>query len=134
MGKNAVYFEERHVNFPNASVVRELPFCFAYLDDLLIFSASFEDHKGHLRLFFERLQQFCLRINPFKCTFSMEEMNFLGYLITVHNIFSSQEKVQVNENYPKPTTIIDLKRFYEILNFYRRFIEKEAEILQLLNF
>lgn len=54
----------------------------------------------------------------------MEKINFLCHKITVHAIVPRREKVKVIENYLTPTTIADFSRFFGILNFYRRFLER----------
>lgn len=63
-------------------------------------------------------------INSSKFTFSKEEIDFLGHRITIHGIALMQEKMQVIENQLKLATIVDLKQFLKIFNFYRWFIEK----------
>jgi hypothetical protein len=61
-------------------VLRGLDFCFAYLDDILIFSRSLEEHEQHLRALFAQLQRYGIIINPAKCVFRAPEVTFLGYI------------------------------------------------------
>jgi hypothetical protein len=63
-------------------VLRGLHFCFAYLDDILVFSQSFEEHERHLRDLFGRLQSYGIIINPTKCVFRASEVTFLGYKVS----------------------------------------------------
>jgi hypothetical protein len=60
-------------------ILRGLDFCFAYLDDILVFSRSLEEHKQHLRALFTQLQRYRIIINPAKCVFREPEVTFLGY-------------------------------------------------------
>jgi hypothetical protein len=60
------------------NVLRGLDFCFAYLDDILVFSRSTEEHEQHLRTLFEQLQRYGILINPAKCDFRTHEIIFLG--------------------------------------------------------
>jgi hypothetical protein len=59
-------------------VLRGLDFCFAYLDDILVFSRSLEEHEQHLWTLFERLRRHGILVNPAKCVFSAPEVTFLG--------------------------------------------------------
>jgi hypothetical protein len=62
-------------------VLRGLDFCFAYLDDILVFSRSLEEHEQHIRSLFNRLQTYGIIINPTKCVFWASEVTFLGYKV-----------------------------------------------------
>ncbi|KAL6483353.1 hypothetical protein MHYP_G00082250 [Metynnis hypsauchen] len=64
------------------SILRDLPFLFVYLDDILVASVSRSEHLHHLRLLFERLSQHGLIINPAKCQFGLHTVDFLGHRIT----------------------------------------------------
>jgi hypothetical protein len=59
-------------------VLRGFDFCFAYMDDVLVFSQSLEEHKQHLRALFTQLQRYGIIINPAKCIFRAPEVTFLG--------------------------------------------------------
>jgi hypothetical protein len=63
-------------------VLRGLDFCFAYLDDILVFSRSLEEHEQHLRALFGRLQTYGIIINPMKCIFRASEVTFPGYQVS----------------------------------------------------
>jgi hypothetical protein len=63
-------------------ILRELDFCFADLDDILIFSHSLEEHEQHLRTLFNQLQQCGILINSSKCVFRAAEVTFLGYKVS----------------------------------------------------
>jgi hypothetical protein len=60
-------------------ILRGLDFCFAYLDDILVFSRSIEDQERHLQAIFGRLQMYGILINPVKCVIRASEVIFLGY-------------------------------------------------------
>jgi hypothetical protein len=63
-------------------VLRGLDYCFAYLDDILVFSHSLEEHEQHLRALFRRLQTYGIILNPKKCIFRPSEITFLGYKVS----------------------------------------------------
>ncbi|GFU49678.1 hypothetical protein TNCV_2906321 [Trichonephila clavipes] len=64
-------------------VLRGLPFCFVYLDDILCYSENTEEHRSHLRTIFQRLSSYGLKLNISKCVFGVTELIFLGHLITL---------------------------------------------------
>ncbi|XP_033229642.1 uncharacterized protein LOC117181181 [Belonocnema kinseyi] len=79
-----------------------------------------------------RLTKACLRINPTKCTFGVSELTFLGHLISGEGCRPIPEKVKANVNFPKPKTVVDLRRFLGMINFYRRslphFVQTKAPL------
>ncbi|GFQ75505.1 retrovirus-related Pol polyprotein from transposon opus [Trichonephila clavata] len=72
----------QHFNFIT-EVLRGLDFVFPYLDDVLIASSSEEEHEKHVKLVFDRFQQYGLRINLAKSVMGADQVEYLGYLITV---------------------------------------------------
>jgi len=63
-------------------ILKDLDFCFTYIDDILVFSRSPQEHDQHLRTLFTQLQSYGIVLNPSKCVFRAPEMLFLGYKIT----------------------------------------------------
>ncbi|GFW83949.1 transposon Tf2-9 polyprotein [Trichonephila clavipes] len=114
-------------------VLRGLPFCFVYLDDILCYSENAEDHRSHLRTIFQRLSSYGLKLNISKCVFGVTELIFLGHLITPDGIKPLPDKVQVVLDYKQPETVGSLRKFLGLLNFYRRFLPKAAEQQYLLS-
>ncbi|GBM34504.1 Transposon Ty3-G Gag-Pol polyprotein [Araneus ventricosus] len=114
-------------------VFRGLDFVFPYLDDILIASKSNQEHEIHLNLVLERLNTFGLRINISKSVFAVEEIEFLGYLITPQGSRPLPDKVQAIMNYKRPKNIQDLRTFLGILNFYRRYLKDAAKNQALLH-
>ncbi|GFU77735.1 retrovirus-related Pol polyprotein from transposon 17.6 [Trichonephila clavipes] len=114
-------------------VLRGLPFCFVYLDDILCYSENAEEHRSHLRTIFQRLSSYGLKLNISKCVFGVTELNFLGHLITPDGIKPLPDKVQAVLDYKQPETVGSLRKFLGLLNFYRRFLPKAAEQQYLLS-
>ena len=85
-------------------VLRDLPFAYAYIDDVLIASTTREEHLEHLRAVFERLTAHGIIINPNKCVFGVSELDFLGHHIHRNGITPLQSKVQAVMDFPQPTT------------------------------
>jgi hypothetical protein len=74
--------------------LRGLDFCFAYLDDILIFSRSLEEHEHHLRVLFTRLRSNGTLINPTKCVFRPSSVTFLGYRVSTEGSRPLQARVE----------------------------------------
>lgn len=126
--RNAAQTFQRFID----EALRGLPFCFAYLDDLLIASADAEQHKTHLRQLFERLADYGIVINPSKCEFGVPELDFLGHRVTSKGIRPLDAKVQVIRNFPRPSTKRKLREFLGLVNFYRRFVPHCSSIVNSL--
>ncbi|GFW02235.1 retrovirus-related Pol polyprotein from transposon 297 [Trichonephila clavipes] len=114
-------------------VLRGLPFCFVYLDDILCYSENAEEHRSHLRTIFQRLSSYGLKLNISKCVFGVTELIFLGHFITPDGIKPLPDKVQAVLDYKQPETVGSLRKFLGLLNFYRRFLPKAAEQQYLLS-
>ena len=97
-------------------------FVVVYLDDILIFSQSWEEHLHHIRQVLQTLRQHKLCANLEKCTFGMTEVQYLGYIIDEQGVHVDPAKVQVIWDWPSPTTLTELRSFLGLANFYRRFV------------
>src|SRR5215470_8795448 len=114
-------------------LLRDLPFCFVFIDDILIASPDGDAHHSHLNTVFKRLNDAGLRINPDKCVFSVPKLDFLGHTISAEGIQPLQEKVSAIRNFPQPDSQTQLRKFLGMVNYYLRFIEHGADILRPLN-
>ena len=113
-------------------VLHGLDFVYAYIDDLLIASKDATEHLHHLNLIFERLSQFGVVINPAKCQFGKDSLEFLGHHIDRHGIKPLEAKVKAIQELPPPNSLRKLREFLGLTNFYRRFMPHCADILQPL--
>jgi hypothetical protein len=85
-----------------------LDFCFAYTDDLLVFSQSLEEYEEHLRNLFNRLQRYGIIINPAKCVFWAPEFTFLGYKVCAKGPQPLDKRVTDLQNCHPPKTVSQL--------------------------
>ena len=127
--RNAAQTFQRFID----QVLRGLHFCYAYIDDLLIASTTPEVHKNHLRLVLERLHEHGMVINPGKCVFGVDQLEFLGHQVDSQGIRPLEEKIQVIRDFPQPTTQRKLREFLGLVNYYHRFIPGCADILHPIN-
>ncbi|UYV61070.1 K02A2.6-like, partial [Cordylochernes scorpioides] len=114
-------------------VLRNLDFAFVYLDDIVVASKAEEEHYSHLETLFSRLNSYGLKINLSKSKFLVQEIDFLGYLITSHGVKPLPTKVKAILEYKKPKTVNELRIFLGMLNFYRTFLNNAAETQAILH-
>ncbi len=94
----------------------------AYIDDILIYSKSEEEHIGQVRNVLSRLLENQLYVKAEKCEFHVKQTTFLGYSISHEGVRMDERKVRAVTEWPQPSTIKELQRFLGFANFYRRFI------------
>jgi transposase InsO family protein len=114
------------------SLFRTIPFIFIYLDDILIFSSSRTQHLSHLHTVFSILAENGLHINPAKCVFAQEEVDFLGHHLTTSGLTPLPSHVHPILSFPPPADAKSLQRFLGMINFYRRFLPGIAKIMKPL--
>ena len=106
-----------------------------YLDDILIFSKNKQDHYKRIRNIFKRIEAAGLKINPNKCHFMKETIQFLGHTIDKNGIKTNEKKIMAIKNFDRPKCIKVLRSFLGLSNYYRRFIKdytKYSKILESL--
>jgi len=102
--------------------------CFVYLDDILIFSNSEEDHLQHLREVLTALRNNQLYAKPGKCLIATPEIQFLGHVVGNGQLKVDPSKIAHVDQVPAPTNVHSLRRFLGFVNFFRRFVPRFANI------
>ena len=100
----------------------------AYMDDILVYAKTEEEHDGLVKNVLERLRKNGLAISPEKCIWKGEEVEFLGYIIGRDGIRMSQSKVEAVLSWERPTSLKEVQSFLGFANFYRRFIQGYSQI------
>lgn len=103
-------------------------FVFVYLDDILIFSQSQEEHVHHVQAVLQRLLANSLFVKAEKCEFHAHSVSFLGYRIDRGRIGMDVAKVEAVRTWPTPESRKQLQRFLGFANFYRRFIRGYSSV------
>ena len=104
-------------------------FSTAYLDDILIFSKSADEHLAHIQAVFDRLGQHGLKLKLKKCAFFAQETEYLGFIISVK---PDQNKVKAIRTLPSPTCVREVRGVIGMCSYYRRFIPNFSAIAEPL--
>jgi hypothetical protein len=126
--RNAAQTFQRFID----QVCRGLDSAYVYLDDILVASSSVEEHISQLRALFDRLAEHGVTVNAAKCSFGLDQIDFLGHRISTSGIIPLSDKLKAITDYPEPNSFKQLERFDGLVNFYRRFIPHCAELMQPL--
>lgn len=112
------------------NVLKELinKICFVYMDDIIVFSTSLQEHLVNLKTVFQKLRESNLKVQLDKSEFLRKEVAFLGHIITPDGIKPNPDKIKAISNYPIPKTTKEIKGFLGLLGYYRKFIQNFANI------
>lgn len=106
--------------------------CLIYLDDILIYSVSLQEHCDRLRQVFRRLRSSNLKIQLDKTEFLRREISFLGHIITPEGVRPNPLKIDAITKFPLPKTRKEIKQFLGLLGYYRKFINNFAKLTKPL--
>jgi hypothetical protein len=104
-----------------------------YLDDVIIYSHTFEEHLKHLEEVLNKIRGANLRLKAEKCYFGANELQFLGHVVGEDGVKPDPEKVEKIRDYPVPRNIRELRGVLGLFSYYRRFIENFSKIAAPLN-
>lgn len=116
------------------NVLKELQgkICLVYMDDIIVYSTSLQEHLENLNSVFEKLKVANLKIQINKSEFLCKEVSFLGHLVTPDGIKPNPEKISAVRKFPLPTTQKQIKSFLGLLGYYRKFIKDFANLTKPL--
>ena len=104
-------------------------FCTAYLNDILIYSDTLQEHKIHVRQVLEVLAKAGLHLRPEKCEFHRTEVTYLGLIISNKWVKMDPRKVEAVTMWESPANLHDVRAFLGFVNFYRRFIKGYSQVV-----
>lgn len=99
-----------------------------YLDDIIIYSGTWEEHLDHIKKVLERLEEAGLKLGKDKCFFGKEKLEFLGHVISEEGIDTDPKKIEKIKNWPTPTEKKHARQFMGLIGYYRKFI-KDCSII-----
>ena len=103
-------------------------FAMGYLDDIIIFSKTEEEHLQHLEEIFVRLRKFGLKMKHEKCSFFKKHIQYLGHLVSEKGFEPLPEKLESIRKMPAPRTAKEVKQFLGLIGYYRKFIPRFTDI------
>lgn len=104
-----------------------------YLDDILVFSNSIEEHFERPDIVFTKLKQHGLKIKPSKCKLFQKSVKYLGHIVSSEGISTDPEKIDAVKSWPKPTNEKELRSFLGTAGYYRRFVKDCSKIARPLH-
>jgi hypothetical protein len=102
--------------------------CIVYLDDILVFSRTEEEHVTHVKEVLQRLREYSLYVNLKKCKWHTDSTEYLGYVITPEGVTINPERVKTIQEWPTPATVREIQVFIGFMNYYRRFIANFSKL------
>ena len=108
-------------------------FCSPYMDDLVIYSDTWEEHIVHVKEVLAKLKGAGLTANPAKCVWGAQTMEFLGHQVGNGFMTIPAKRAEALTNYTRPTTKKGLRSFLGAISFYRRYVEKLASQIAVLS-
>ena len=103
-----------------------------YLDDLLVFSKTLDEHEEKLDRVLARLQEYGLKLNPEKCQFVRKSVKCLGHVISAEGVQTDPDKIEAVKTWPRPQNVREMKSFLGFAGYYRRFIQHYSKIAKPL--
>ncbi|GBG83825.1 hypothetical protein CBR_g37625 [Chara braunii] len=103
-------------------------FVVVYLDDILVFSRTLEEHQGHLRQVLEKLREANFKINAKKCDWAKTQVLYLGHILDGDDVKPEDSKIAAIRDWPTPRTLTELRSFLGLANYYRKFVRNFSTI------
>ena len=100
--------------------------CFFYLDDIIVFSSTWEEHLARLRQVFKRLRHTNLKLGAEKCTFAAKEVSYLGHRVTEEGLLPDSALLAAIRKIPPPKTATEVRSFLGHAGYYRRYVKNFA--------
>ena len=98
-------------------------FVVVFVDDILIYSKSEEEHEDHLRIVLQALREHQLYAKFSKCKFWLTNVRFLGHVVSALSVSMDLEKVEAAMNWERPKSVFEIRSFLGLAGYYKRFIK-----------
>ena len=112
------------------SILKDFPFAIAYLDDIIIFSKTPQEHLSHIQMVFEKLKSANLSMKKSMCSFLSKEIQYLGHILSATDIRPLPAKTHAIQHMQPPMTPKQVRAFLGLVGYYRKFIKGFAKIVK----
>jgi len=102
--------------------------CLVYLDDIIVYSSTVEEHLLRLRRMFVRLRTAKLKLKPSICNLLQAEVHFLGHVVSGEGVTTDPGKIDLVRDWPQPRNVHEVRSFLGLASYYRRFVPTFAEV------
>ena len=109
------------------------PYCFVYLDDIIVITDTFAKHLKVLSQVFDLLRKANLKLNLDKCCFCVPELKYLGYIVNKYGLHPDPDKVNSVLQFPVPHNVKGVRKFLGITSWYRKFIPNYSTVVHPIN-
>uniref|UniRef100_A0A3B1JYN6 Gypsy retrotransposon integrase-like protein 1 n=1 Tax=Astyanax mexicanus TaxID=7994 RepID=A0A3B1JYN6_ASTMX len=103
-----------------------------FLDDLIVFSKTLEEHEVRLLKVLNRLKEYGLKLSPTKCKFFQTSVRYLGHIVSQDGVETDPNKVEALKTWPRPKGLKELRSFLGFSGYYRRFIKNYSSVVRPL--
>ena len=110
-----------------------LNWCIIYLDDIIVFSRTLEEHLYRLKAAISKLRAAGLKLKPTKCDLFRQQINYLGHVVSKEGVSTDPDKIKAVKEWPQPTTVTEVRSFLGFVSYYRRFIPTFSKVAKPLN-
>lgn len=107
--------------------------CLLYLDDIVVYSRTYEEHLEKLEGVFQRLKESGLKLKPTKCKLFQRSIKYLGHVISEDGVATDPDKIKAVEQWPVPKNASEVQSFLGFVGFYRRFIRQFSKVARPLH-
>ena len=123
---NAPATSQRLMEMVLAGLARDK--CYVYLDDVLVFGRTLEEHNQHLASVLMRIQRAGLRLKPKKCKFAELSVEYLGHVVSAEGIQTDTKKREALQMFPVPGDLKTLRSFLGLASYYHRFVPNFSKV------
>ena len=110
-----------------------LTYCLLYLDDIVVYSSTYEEHIKRLEAVFTRLREAGLKLKTSKCKLFQKSIKYLGHVVSEDGVATDPEKIEAVKAWPVPTNASELQSLLGFVGFYRRFIPQFSKVARPLH-